>query len=510
MIVVIVIGFPIALVLAWAYEVKPEEPREAEKAPIPAIDTPESEQRKSIVVLPFDNMSPEAGDAYFADGLTEEIITNLSYIHSLRVISRNSAMVLKGTHKSTQAIAAELDVQYVLEGSVRKAGTDLRITAQLIDAESDEHLWAEKYDGVLGDVFGMQEQVSESIADALKLTLTSAERNAFAERPVEDVQAYDCYLRARHEIYHLTKEALERALRTLQNGLDLFPDNALLTATLGEAYLWHFDLGIITDETILDKAEEFARRSLSINPRLAQGRKLLGLLERARGSLIESCRQLKAAYDTDPNDPGIVVNTAAALEAYAGRPVVAAPIWKHLLEIDPLTSINWLFAGLGKLIEGDPMEALLMLQRSEALDPDFPHTRFWIAYVTAANGETNAAIEVLDATIDAGLPDPIGPLALFLRHVLASDEEAALAALDEDTRRYAWADPDFSYLMPGFFALINRTEDALEWLQHAVDRDFFNYPYLAETGPFLENLRGEERFQEMLEEVKQKWEYFEV
>jgi len=151
-----------------------------------------------------------------------------------------------------------------------------------------------------------------------------------------------------------------------------------------------------------------------------------------------------------------------------------------------------------------------MLQRSEALDPDFPHTRFWIAYVTAANGETNAAIEVLDATIDAGLPDPIGPLALFLRHVLASDEEAALAALDEDTRRYAWADPDFSYLMPGFFALINRTEDALEWLQHAVDRDFFNYPYLAETGPFLENLRGEERFQEMLEEVKQKWEYFEV
>ena len=118
-IVVIVIGFPIALVLAWAYEVKPEEPREAEKAPIPAIDTPESEQRKSIVVLPFDNMSPEAGDAYFADGLTEEIITNLSYIHSLRVISRNSAMVLKGTHKSTQAIAAELDVQYVLEGSVR-------------------------------------------------------------------------------------------------------------------------------------------------------------------------------------------------------------------------------------------------------------------------------------------------------------------------------------------------------------------------------------------------------
>jgi TolB-like protein len=141
-IVLLVVGFPIALILAWAYEVKPEEPRTKEASDketlatrdgATRIEVTDREQRKSIVVLPFDNMSPDPGDAYFADGLTEEIITNLSHIQSLRVISRNSAVALKGTEKSTRVIADELNVQYVLEGSVRKAGNDLLITAQLID-----------------------------------------------------------------------------------------------------------------------------------------------------------------------------------------------------------------------------------------------------------------------------------------------------------------------------------------------------------------------------------------
>jgi len=159
-IVLIAIGFPIALVLAWAYEVRPEEPRETEPTPTTDIETPEIERKKSIVVLPFDNMSPDPGDAYFADGLTEEIITKLSYLQSLRVISRNSAMALRGTQKTTRTIAEELGVQYVLEGSVRKAGNNLRITAQLIDAATDEHLWAESYDRDLDDIFWVQTDVS--------------------------------------------------------------------------------------------------------------------------------------------------------------------------------------------------------------------------------------------------------------------------------------------------------------------------------------------------------------
>jgi len=352
-IVIIIIGFPIALVLAWAYELKPEEPRPEEPSeeerplslePKTPIRVADKEQRKSIVVLPFDNMSPDPGDAYFADGLTEEIITNLSYIHSLRVISRNSAMVLKGTQKDTRTIGRELEVQYVLEGSVRKAGNDLRITAQLIDAGTDAHIWAEKYDGVLSDVFSMQETVSHSIVEALQLELNPEEHKRFHERPIEDLQEYECYLRARHELGRFTKESLEQGIRTLQHGLELFPDSSILTATLGEAYCTYIDVAPLADESYLDRAEELATRTLFLNPHSAHGKKLLGLVARARGNLIQACRHMKAAYDADPNDAGIMLYTGWFISNYVARFDITGPIFERLIEVDPLNPINFQIA----------------------------------------------------------------------------------------------------------------------------------------------------------------------
>ncbi len=146
------------------------------------------EWKKSIVGLPFDNISPEEGQDYFCDGMTEEIITDLSSIHDLRVISRSSAMMLKGSKKAVGDIAKELNVQYVLEGSVRKSGNDIRITAQLIDAASDAHLWAEKYSGTLDNAFDIQENVSRSIVDALKIKLTPEE--SVRLQMVSDMFAY--------------------------------------------------------------------------------------------------------------------------------------------------------------------------------------------------------------------------------------------------------------------------------------------------------------------------------
>jgi len=144
-------------------------------------------------------MSPDPDQEYFSDGLTEEIITDLSKIHTLRVISRTSAMRLKGTEKDIKKIGKELNVGYVLEGSVRKAGNNIRITAQLIDATSDSHIWAEKYSGTLEDVFDIQERVSRSIVDALKLKLSPEEDQRIAQRPIDNVHAYECYLKARYE-----------------------------------------------------------------------------------------------------------------------------------------------------------------------------------------------------------------------------------------------------------------------------------------------------------------------
>ncbi len=219
------------------YEIMAALLQDLHQPPTVAIKPPDIQ--KSIVVLPFENMSADPDNEYFSDGLTEEIITDLSQVEALRVISRASAMQLKGTEKDIKAISRELQVQYVLAGSVRKAGNKIRITSQLIDPMSDAHLWAEKYSGTLEDVFDIQEKVSRSIVDALKLKLKPEEQEKIAERPIPNVQAFECYLRARPEMLRFTEGGLKRALRHLENGVDLIGENALLTASIGFFY-WEF------------------------------------------------------------------------------------------------------------------------------------------------------------------------------------------------------------------------------------------------------------------------------
>ncbi len=192
--------------------------------------SPRLVEQPSIVVLPFDDMSPAHDSEYFADGLTEEIIGKLSQVRALKVISRTSAMTFKGTRKSLRTVAEEVKVRYVLEGSVRRAGNSLRISAQLIDAASDTHLWADQYPGTLDDVFDMQEKISRAIVDELKLKLTTAEDRQITRRSIPNPQAYDCYLRAHKALLGFDSEGTNEALRLLQNGLKLTGDNALLYA----------------------------------------------------------------------------------------------------------------------------------------------------------------------------------------------------------------------------------------------------------------------------------------
>ena len=187
---------------------------------LPGLESVSQEPpRKSIVVLPFENLSPDPENAYLADGLTEEVIADLSKVRSLLVISRTSAMRYKGATKSLPAIAEELKVRYVLEGSVRRAGNNLRITAQLIEAATDGHLWAEKYTGTLDDVFDMQEKVSRAIVEALKVELTPEENRRLGDHPIQNAYAFECYLKARREIWRWGEpSSLDRAMEYLETG----------------------------------------------------------------------------------------------------------------------------------------------------------------------------------------------------------------------------------------------------------------------------------------------------
>ena len=214
--------------------------------------------------LPFTSLSTDPENEYFADGLTDEVTADLSRIGALRVISRTSAMTFKRTSKDVNTIARELRVRYLLEGSVRRAGDRLRITAQLIDATTDDHVWADTYDGSIADVFAIQERLARVIVDALELRLTADEDRRLADRPIVNVHAYECYLRARQEAWRWREDAIDHAIQLLHNGLAIVGDNAGLYAALGHAYLQYREAGIDVSERPLDEAEGCARKVFAL------------------------------------------------------------------------------------------------------------------------------------------------------------------------------------------------------------------------------------------------------
>lgn len=330
--------------------------------------------RKSILVLPFDNLSTDPQDAYLADGLTDEIITDLSYVHSVRVISRRSAMALKGTQKNLRTLGIELGVQYVLEGSVEKAKDDLRITAQLTDAGLDQCLWAERYDGYVADVFDLQEQVSRSVVDALKVRLRPEEEQRVSTHLIRDTRAYECYLRAMHEMWRWTEDALDRAERHLRQGLDIIGENPLILAGLGELYATYFRAGFRMDPETLDAAEHNASTALRLSPDCIEAQRLMGELQVLRGDALDAVTRLTRVLEVDPNDAQAMWYLVY-LHGRLGDIGHARPLAFAALEVDPLTPRNhWLPAWV-HWMDGRFDEALDLIRKFYEMQPDSDFAR---------------------------------------------------------------------------------------------------------------------------------------
>jgi non-specific serine/threonine protein kinase len=467
------------------------------------------EWKNSIVVLPFENISPEEAQDYFCDGMTDEILTDLSKIHSLRVISRGSAMTLKGSKKKANEIANELDVQYVLEGSVRKAGNNLRITAQLIDATNDAHLWAEKYSGTLDDVFDIQEKVSRSIVDALKLKLSPEEKKRIAERPIADVQAYECYLKSRQEIWRFSEEGLERALQLIKNGLEIVGDNELLYGAMGTAYWMYINAGIKGDEHYLQKAEECARKVFKLNPDSALGYFLRGSIFTNRGKVQEGVKDLKRALEIDPNNSDTLLVLGRVL-AGCGKRLAAEPIIKKNIEIDPLIPVNHCMPGYLDVLDGRFESAVGPYRKMYQMDTKSPAGRWFYALVLSYNRCYEEAYAHIDKIAEDTPGTVVAAVSLFLKYALQGKKNEALQSVTQELKATARWTEYISREMAHGYALINEKDDALRWLENAVNHGFINYPYLSKYDIFLENIRGEERFKKLMERVKHEWENFEV
>ncbi len=476
------------------------------KEPLKPVSTP---SEKSIIVLPFENISPDPEQDYFCDGMTEEIITDLSHVHDLLVISRSSAMTFKGTKKTVPEIARAVNVRYIMEGSVRKAGNDLRISAQLIDAVTDAHIWAEKYNGSLDDVFAIQERVSRSIADALELRLTPEEKRVIAARPIPNVYAYECFIKARQELWTWTEVGLANALTHLQKGLDIVGENAVLLAGMGYTYFQYINTGFRTDEPTLRKAEEYTKRALALDPESPIAHVVLGLLLPGRGEYREAIAHFKRALAVEPNNFDALVWLASFLFIY-GKPKAASAFADRLLKIEPLNPMTHYVRGL-IYMQGD-FDASEKVLRQAYLDyPQDRLIRWNLAQTLAYRGRIEEGHSIIKALLDEAPQDSISRVGYALSLALQGKQHEALPIL-RDPKMEAWARSDlgYSFFIGECYSLLGQRAEALDWLENAVNVGYINYPFLAEKDPFLANIRGEERFKKLMERVKYEWEHFEV
>jgi serine/threonine protein kinase/tetratricopeptide (TPR) repeat protein len=465
------------------------------------------EQQPSIVVLPFDDISPAHDNEYFVDGLTEEIIGKLSKVRALKVISRTSAMNFKGTSKALRTIAEEVKVRYVLEGSVRRVANSLRISAQLIDAPSDTHLWADQYPGTLDDVFDMQEKVSRAIVEGLKLKLTPTEDRQIARRPIPNVQAYDAYLRARNAVMQFGPEGLNEAQQFLQDSLKLTGDNALLHAGLGYVLFQYANIGLLQEEA-LKKAEAHAQQALRLDPESAQAHEVLGLVQSSYGDQQQAIRHFKQALSIDPNDSDAML---WLLTTYyiSGKSSTARSLADRMTEIDPLNILTTNARAWVNFYDGR-FDLSVELFRSCLALHDYPVTRFTLAYTLAATKRTDEALTLLVPIVPTKRSDVVVQSSRFLRLALQNEKGKVPELLSPDFVATMRRDALYSLWVTDFYAMLDDREQTLDWLENAVNRGFINYPYLSGYDPFLTKLRGDARFQEILARVKGEWERFEV
>ncbi len=536
---VAILGFPIALVLAWAFDLTPEgmkrtipagageleaivaEPKSrrwpagilallatvlflgggwwvlrGEAGGAAGVGTPSAVAR-SIAVLPFVNMSGDPENEYFSDGLAEELINVLTGIEGLKVAARTSSFSFKGKNTDVREIGAALGVGNVLEGSVRKSGERVRITAQLVQVSDGFHLWSETFDRELTDIFAIQDEIASSIADQLQLTLGTEIGGAVAKRPTDDLEAYDLYLLGRHRWATRTDAGLIEARdyfeRAIARDSSFAPAWAGLAAVF-DALPWYVEFPV---EEASRKGKAAALRALDLDPDLAEAHAALAVLVYEYDwSWSESERHFRRAIELNPNYSQ-AYSWYCDLLIYQARVEESLPLCRRALELDPLSLMaNWSMTTslqIGRQID----EALAQYERVAEIQPDLPDPIWEHADLLVRTSRFDEAADKLERWAEIeGFTQPE-----LAREVVAGIEDAArksaaLAAvralLREDRVSPMWWVP--------FFAHLGETEAALTLVERAYEeRD----PNLVGLGvmPHYDLLRNEPRFIRILTEM---------
>lgn len=363
-----------------------EKPTPAESMKLASQDSP------SIAVLPFTNMSGDAEQDYFVDGITEDLITELSKVAGLLVIARTSTFAYKDQSPNLRQVGQDLNVRYVLEGSVRKASDRLRITAQLIDASNGYHLWAERYDRHLSDVFALQDEITREIVSALKVELSGGERQSLVRRYTDSVEAYDHFLRGREQFAFRTKEGALNAKGWYEKAIALDPSFAQAYSMLAWTHARMFlDGWSELPESSLGQAYELAQKAIEIDDSQPLGYFVLGLVQMFRKKHAEAIAEAEKAIVLNPNYADGYALLAISL-SYGGKPKEGREVLAKGMRLSPHDSTAYLtILGQSYFISGDYDEAIKAFRRAVERNPSAQRPHTWLAAAYAQAGQMHNA-----------------------------------------------------------------------------------------------------------------------
>ena len=466
--------------------------------PSAALPLPGRDAIRAIAVLPLRNLSNDPAQEYFADGMTESLISDLARIKALRVISRTSAMAYKGATKSLPEIARELNVDAVLEGSALLVGKRVRVSVQLVSARTDETLWTERYDRELEDVLGLQGELAETVAREIAIQLSPLEETRLAKRQSVNAEAHLECLKARHALSAGAPETIEIGRRYALRALELEPDYALAWCILADCSTWEAIRGLAVPDEAAARALEAVNKALELDPNLADAHASRGTLLTHTGQMAEGLRSLEKAVELNPGHAAAYNLLGRALYSYERIPESLAAIDKSL-SLDPLSMLVYTGAGDAYYFAREYEKSVIHYRMSLELDPRFDGTHTGLARSLEALGRFDEA----RAEYEEGrrLAGAITGASFGLAHLAAasgneSEARRILAELVESRSSRvvsAWA-------VAVLHASLGDVDEAFKWLDIAMQEHAPGL-LLLRIHPRLDPIRGDPRYWPLVEKV---------
>jgi adenylate cyclase len=527
-VLLLVIGFPVAMILAWAFELTPEGLKRTEVADeLPrksarsrawiyivivagAISvglfffgryTATSKQSgltevpaKSIAVLPFVNMSADKNDEYLSDGISEELITALSKITGLQVKARTSSFAFKGKNEDIQKIGELLHVSHLVEGSVAKAGNRLRISAQLIQASDGNHLWSDTYDREMQDIFAVRSDVAQQVVQALQVKLGVEATRALTQKPTENLKAFQYYMQGRASTQRRTRDDLLAAIRYYQKAIEEDPNYALAYAGLADAYGTLGFYGYITPIEARRKQEEAARKALALDENLAEAHAALGAayMAFAPSDFSLGDRELRHAIELSPS--------LALAHSYLGNSLVrqgrvdkGLEEYLRARELDPLSSSIARNVAMPYYLKRDYVRALDLLRQANELGPAFTST--WEIGVYIQNKLLDETLAELEKAKGERKNDSILIYDTGMVYAAQGKRAEALQIIKE-LEEISGTNLSQAHWIAKIYATLNEKEMAFSWLERGLATEAIGVFYKDE--PVWDPIRSDSRFNDLL------------